>query len=47
MLRRSNFIVACLLAGSSTALLNDDEVNAYQKHLAESRNKAKEAPKAN
>jgi len=37
MLGKSNFIVACLLAGSSSAVLNSDKVNAYQRHLAESR----------
>ena len=35
MLGKSNFMVACLIAGTSRALLNSDKVDAYYKSLAE------------
>ena len=35
MFAKSNYFVACLLAGSSSAILNTDVVNAYQRHLAD------------
>ena len=34
MLGKSNFIVACLLAGTSRAVLDHDKVSAYQRSLA-------------
>ena len=47
MLRRSNFVVACLLAGTTSAsFLDSDQVNDYQRRLSESRNRS-QAPQSN
>ena len=37
MLGKSNFAVACLLAGTTSALLNTDKINEYQRHITEDR----------
>ena len=39
MLRKqsTNFAVACLLAGTTSAVLNTEDVNAYHDRLAEGR----------
>ena len=37
MLGKSNFAVACLLAGTTSALLNTDKINEYQRQIAEDR----------
>ena len=34
MLGRSNFVVACLLAGSSTAVLSADKINEYHRQVS-------------
>ena len=34
MLGKSNFVVTCLLAGTTSAVLNSEKINAYQKELA-------------
>ena len=33
----TNFAVACLLAGATNAVLNSEDINAYQEKLAEER----------
>ena len=37
MLGKSTFVVSCLLASTGNAVLNADSVNAYQKHLVDSK----------
>ena len=37
MLGKSTVLVSCLLASTGNAVLNADSVNAYQKHLVDSK----------